>query len=365
MYAAVALGGKYVDDVEDSNAEWLCKPFLPFGSLVILDGDPGQGKSVITILIAANASAGKEILPGSIESYSQPIRSGLVISEDDDSIVRGRLKAAGYGFDRSIMIMNTKHHGKYLKFPDGVGIVKKFIIANNLRLLVIDPISQYIGEKIQTHNESSVRDALGPLADVARDTECCILLVRHLNKAGQMKAMYRGGGSIAFSALARSGLITGQLPDGHYGIAQIKCSYAREFKGTLAYSVEEWEEDEEIPVIEWQGVVEVDADDLSKGPQSRKGPEPTSQNAIRDVLDQLFQAKDTWPQKEVYKNLEDAGCSTDRKTVDKVRAEMGITSHPIRLPNKKYAGWEWTIKQSKLSVSAVSGASGVSGDDDE
>jgi hypothetical protein len=348
-YRGKARDGVYIDDVEDRDVEWLCKPWFPFASLVIIDGDPGQGKSMMTSKVVANASSGIEILPSS-ESYGEPIRCGLIASEDDDYIIKGRLRAAGYKFDRSVVVMNTRYRGKYLKFPEGAKRVRKFITENNLDLLIIDPISQYIGEKIQTHNESSVRDALGPIQDIAQETGACIVMVRHLNKNGDMKAMYRGGGSIAFSALARSGMITGELPNGRFAIAQVKCSYARKFQGALAYSVVEWEENEEIPVIEWHGEEDIDVNDLTKGPRNRKGPEPTSQNAIREVLDQLFETKDTWPSNDVIQQLKDAGCSTDQKTVDKVRAELGITARPVRRPDKKYAGWEWSLKEVKQSA---------------
>ena len=101
---------------------------------------------------------------------------------------------------------------RFLPSHTGRKEMRAFIVANGLRFLIIDPISAFIGENIHTHNEASVRAALGPLADIARETGCCIVLVRHMNKDGSMKALYRGTGSIAFSALARSGIITGALP---------------------------------------------------------------------------------------------------------------------------------------------------------
>jgi hypothetical protein len=348
------------DDYNELDIEWLNRPFFPFGYLVMVDGDPGQGKSLITTSVVANAASGKPVLPIGESQISDPIHCGMIGAEDDiEESVIGRLRAAGYVRNRHIWFMKLKRKkgkkGKkndieVLTFPDGIERVREFIVVNRLRLLVIDPVSAFIGENIQTHNDASVRRALGPLVDVAKMTGCCIILVRHLNKSGQMKAMYRGSGSIAFSGIARSGLITGELPNGDFGIAQVKCSYARRFKGTLTYSISEWEENEEIPIIAWRDEVETDADYLIGGPKSKKGPEPFSQNAIMDVLDQLFNEKDTWPQKDVIEQLSDAGCSTDQKTLDKARAKMGIISRPVHIAKGKFASWVWTTNIEKQRV---------------
>ncbi len=361
------------DDYDELDIEWLNKPFLPFGYLVMVDGDPGQGKSLITTNIVANAASGKAVLPVGDSHVSGPIHCGMIGAEDDiEESVIGRLRASGYVRNRHVWFMKLKRikdkNGKkrdieVLTFPDGIERVREFIIVNELRLLVIDPVSAFIGEDIQTHNDASVRRALGPLVDVAKMTRCCIILVRHLNKSGQMKAMYRGSGSIAFSGIARSGLITGELPDGRFGLAQVKCSYARRFKGTLTYSIAEWEDNEEIPIIDWHDEVETDADFLIGGPKAKKGPEPFSQNAMMDVLEQLFEEKDTWPQKDVIQQLTDAGCSTDQKTLDKVRAKMGIISRPVHVAKGKFASWIWTTQTEKQTVQSTRQDSKDSSDD--
>ncbi len=218
------------DDVEEREIVWLQKPLLAFGSLAIIDGDPGEGKSLITASAVANATRGLDVLPYG-ECFGEPINCGMIGGEDDlNSVVVARLRAAGYERSRRVFFMGLKRRkGKLelLTFPHGTERVRSFILQNDLGLLVIDPITSFLGEEVKSFVDASVRAALAPLAEVARDTDCCIVLIRHLNKNGKMQAMYRGGGSIAFSALARSGLITGKLPDGSgMGIAQVKSSHA-------------------------------------------------------------------------------------------------------------------------------------------
>src|SRR3546814_2954020 len=80
-------------------------------------------------------------------------------------------------------------------------------------LLVIDPIMAYMGEKVNTNNDASVRAALQPLKELAQETGCAVVIVRHMNKSKEGPAMYRGGGSIAFTGLARSALVAHKHPD--------------------------------------------------------------------------------------------------------------------------------------------------------
>jgi hypothetical protein len=277
-------------------------------------------------------------------------------AEDDlGQAVIGRLRAAGYARNRNVRFLKLRpgKDGKpeMLTFPDGTERVRRFIEKNRLRLLVIDPVSSFIGENIHTHNEASVRRALAPLADIARDTGCCIVLVRHLNKDGSMKAMYRGGGSIAFSAIARSGIITGVCPDdGSFGLAQVKCSYAERFKGVVRYSVAHWDGNDRIPVIDWgESDESLTADAIAKGPSDRKGPEPEAQEAVRAVLEPMFAERQTWASEVCKARIKAAGASTHPAVQAKVKKSMGIRSEPdSRTGTGAIAGWVWTTR--KISV---------------
>ena len=359
--ANVDTGDEYVsaDEIEEERVTWLNHPFLPFGCLVIIDGDPGQGKSVITSGMVARAARGKPALPFGNTMYSEPVPCGMIGAEDDiGQAVIGRLRAAGYEKGSgNIWFMKLRRDDKgnieQLTFPHGTERVRAFIMTNDLKLLIIDPISAFIGEQIHTHNESSVRTALGPLVEIARETGCCIILVRHLNKDGSMKALYRGTGSIAFSALARSGIITGVCPDdGSFALAQVKCSYARKFDGVVRYSVREWEENEDVPVIEFgEWTQDLTADDIAKGPKERRGPDPEVQDVVRAILEPMFQERDTWSEGECMKALRDAGVQASRPTIMKVRNTLGIRTTPVREKSGKLGKWVWTTK--KLSRSGV------------
>jgi hypothetical protein len=160
--------------------------------------------------------------------------------------------------------------------------------------------------------------------------------------------------------VSRVHLLAGELPPGvgedgaKYAIAQLKNSHLERIPGTaLSYVVEDSEiiADEDgnmVPRVRWCGKVSIDADVLANGEPKRRGPEPTSQGMIRELLTEMFDEKDTWSAAKVKQALADAGYK-DNKTYDKVRAQMGIRS--VRVMKRGSAGvvqWVWTVKKDKV-----------------
>jgi hypothetical protein len=341
----------WADDVEEVELQWAQKPLFPFGSLVIIDGDPSQGKTLLTQTIVANATNGIPLMPFG-EHCGREIRCGMIGAEDELSIVVSRLRAAGWQRgNRSVAFHKLKkRRGKIeqLIFPDGIERIRAFITSGNLELVVVDPITAFLGEDVKSHVDASVRTALAPLVQVANDTGCCIILIRHLNKQNPMKAIYRGGGSIAFSAIARSGLITGQLDNGRFGIAQVKCNYAEKMPVTLSYSITGWSEDHTIAIVEWHGEADVDADTLVAGPKGKPGPNSDVQDEIIDVLEAMFAENDTWTVKDAKAEIKAAGISATEKTIKKARDRLGIRSGSEFDENGRIGGWIWTNKPHKI-----------------
>lgn len=347
----------WAGDVTRTKVRWLQRPVLPFGALVVIDGDPGQGKSTICVGMVANAVNGMDILPFG-EHCGRAIKCGIIGAEDDiESVVIGRLEAAGYvpeEHGRMIGFLKLKRKRgriEQLLFPDGIERVRSFIAANGLELVIIDPITSFLGENVKSHVDASVRMALGPLGEVARDTGACIVLVRHLNKNGQLQAMYRGGGSIAFSAIARSGLITGVLPDSEgsrFGLAQVKCSYAPKMNVTLSYSVEGWDEDTEIPLIAWHGEASLSADDLAS-PRNKPGPQAEARNECSDAIRELMDEQDPWDSDEIYKVIRKEG-GWSKTTINRARKEAGVRSYAVFAEDGRIERWEWTMNVRKIRI---------------
>jgi hypothetical protein len=346
----------WADDVEETRLKWLQKPLFAFGTLNIIDGDPSQGKTLLTQSMVANATNAMPLVPFG-DHCGYEVKCGIIGAEDDlNTVVVGRLRAAGWerGNQSVAFYRLATKRGKIqqLTFPDSAEPLRSWILTAGLEFVVVDPITSFLGEDVKSHNDASVRMALGPLGEIARDTGCCIVLVRHLNKSGDMKAMYRGGGSIAFSAIARSVMITGVLPesdDGRFAIAQVKCNNAERMGPALAYSIGGWNDDSTIPVITWHGEADVTADQLVSGPKSKHGPEAYAQEELRGILEEMFAQNDTHSSAEMLVVLKHHGFRDDSGVVKKVKRDLGIVSRRLfrRGEMSSQGSWVWTTAPEK------------------
>jgi len=188
---------------------WLWNRRIPFGKLTILDGDPGLGKTALALDLAARVSAA---LP--LEDDPEPPwnPSGVVLINAEDGLgdtIRPRLEAAGADLSR-IVAFDWDH---LPIFPDHLPILRDAIAAVSASLVIIDPVMAVLAASIDAYRDHDVRRFLQPLAQLAEDTKVAMLLVRHLTKQPGPKALYRGGGSIAFAGAARSVLLVAPDPD--------------------------------------------------------------------------------------------------------------------------------------------------------
>ena len=198
-----------LSQVRAASIRWLWKPFLPRGKLAVLDGDPGMGKSMLTIDLAARLSRGGPLPDGT--TADGPHVTLLLSAEDDaGDTTRPRAEAAGADLDRVIVV--TSPAGGPLTFPGDFPELAKLVKRHAPSLIVIDPITAFLPTDVAANADQSVRRVLSRLAVIAEQAGCAVLLVRHLRKAGGAKAVYRGAGSIGIIASARTGLLAACLP---------------------------------------------------------------------------------------------------------------------------------------------------------
>ena len=221
-----------MSDVESVKVEWVWHPYIPRGKLTLLEGDPGQGKSWITLAISTALSLG-DGLPGQ-DIKTRPGRVLILTAEDGlGDTVRPRLDAMG---------ADVTHIYAYKEVDafDAAGLDRLEHEADELRpdLIVVDPIVAYIGASVDIHRANETRAVLARLASIAERTRSGIVAVRHLNKASGGKAIYRGLGSIDFTAAVRSVLLVGQDPEdttsGAGAVVHIKSNLAPT-GGSLGY----------------------------------------------------------------------------------------------------------------------------------
>ncbi|WP_310964750.1 AAA family ATPase [Nocardioides terrisoli] len=337
---------------ESKQVRWVWEGRIPLGKITIIDGDPNMGKSVIANADLASRVTTGSAMPDGGDGLGEPRSVVLVVAEDDiGDTVRPRLEAAGADLDYMFtMPVQRNDAGQVipLTIPDDLERLREVIEEVDAALVVIDPITAFLSESINSHNDASVRRALSPLKEVAEETGAAVLLVRHLNKSGDAKAIYRGGGSIAFSGAARSALVVERLPsDPEWSaLAQVKGNLSRKSL-TIKYRVVSAGPEGKVAAIEWGETCELSADDLLSKPDARKNA-PARTEAKAFLMDVL--ADGPLLVAVVQKHATAAGISWT--TVKRASTELGVVKETSRKATGKrqIEGWVWSLPKGLKSA---------------
>ena len=192
-------------EIEPREIEWLWYPFIPYGKVTLLQGDPGDGKSTFMLTIAALLTRGEPLPFTETAKPLTPISVIYQTTEDDadDTIVPRFIKANG---DRERLLFISEKESP-LTFDDGR--ILSAIRETGARVLILDPLSSYIGD-CQINAANEVRPRFNCLIRIAKETGCAIVIINHLNKMFGTKAIYRTPGSIDIVGAVRSALLIGK-----------------------------------------------------------------------------------------------------------------------------------------------------------
>lgn len=227
-----------LDEVEPKSVDWLWPGHIPTGMLTIISGDPGVGKSYLTNAIDAMVSTGRS-WPGTNESLSSGPGSVVMLNAEDslEHTVVPRLIASGADLSRIRAVSGVRtreSHTTHFCLGRDIDVLRGAITEiEECRLVVIDPVSAYLGNLDANRNEE-VRGVLAPLARLAEENGVAIVLVSHLTKSAQgVPAIYRTLGSIAFLATARAAFQVDRDPnDDEWRILfPAKCNIGPELDG--------------------------------------------------------------------------------------------------------------------------------------
>ena len=295
-----------MSEVDTQTVEWLWEPYIPFGKVTIVQGNPGEGKTTFALRLAAACTTGRELpnmkpLPPFNVIY-QTAEDGL------GDTVKPRLMEAEADLDRVLVIDEAKRE---LTLSDER--IEKAITQNGARLIILDPIQAYMGEKTDMNRANEVRPMFRRLADVAERTGCAVILIGHLNKAAGGQSAYRGLGSIDFRAAARSVLLIGRVkrePNVRV-IIHDKSSLAPEGK-PVAFCL-----DPETG-FSWIGEYDITADELLSGAGGNNATK--TEQAERLILDLLADGKEL-ASEDIVKAAAEAGIS--ERTVQNAKSGMG------------------------------------------
>lgn len=251
------LPGVRADQVETRAIDWLWRKRLAYGKLSILDGDPGKGKGLLGADLAARITTGRAMPDEDPRARHEPASVVLITPEDEaEDMIVPRLIAAGADLTRVVILNSiaTDDAGgeRPITFPRDTPLLEQVIEANDARFLIIDPIMACLDADVKVQNDQEVRAALQPLKQLVARKHVAGLMMRHMNKSGGDKALYRGGGSIAFTGLARVAMLLAEHPDDDrlVALAGVKSNAGR-LPATLSFAIEAEHEDG-VPHIVWQ-----------------------------------------------------------------------------------------------------------------
>ncbi len=203
-----------IADVQREEVDWLWMDRIPKKKLTIIEGDPGTGKSWLTMNIACAVTLGAA-LPG--QGTRDPANVLLLTAEDGlADTIRPRLEDMGANLSRVNALEGIKNKdGKEECFSlaDDIEALEEALKNGEYALVIIDPINAYLGGNIDTYKDSALRSVLTPLAKLAERFNVAIVCVRHLSKGSGIKAIYRGVGSIGYTAAARVVHLVGINPN--------------------------------------------------------------------------------------------------------------------------------------------------------
>lgn len=308
-------------EIEPEDIEWLWPERIALGKLTLIVGEPGVGKTFLTCDMMSRVSRGKEWPDG---TSCQPAEALFITAEDDpNDTIRPRLdkhKADPERIHHMDCVEDENGRERHLSLKEHLRSVDEFLLANTeIELVVIDPISAFMGE-VDSHNNTAVRQVLGPVAILAGKHKVSIVGITHLNKS-QGKSINRVLGSIGFVAAARAAWQVSRDPEDNERRLMVPVKNNIGLSHGLAYTINDGR-------LEWdEGEVFLSADEIdAMGDQSKLGQ---AKQWLSDFLN-----KPT-PSKEVKEAAEVEGFS--KSTLRRAKGGLDVIS-------RQHGGqWYWML----------------------
>ena len=319
-----------MEQVEVEKIDWLLYPFIPFGKVTIVQGDPGEGKTTMVLQIIAKLTKGEAVLPSGSDEPAleaktvdlEPVNVIYQTAEDGlGDTIKPRLLSAGADCSR---VMVIDDNDQALTMMDAR--LEEAIIRTKARLVVLDPIQGFLGAAVDMHRANEIRPLMKRVAVLAEKYHCAIILIGHMNKNSNGKSSYRGLGSIDFQAAARSVLIVGRIKDEPEirVVCHVKSSLAPEGK-SIAFRLDK------DTGFEWIGEYDISADDLLSGDNRGK-----KIHAAKEFLQEVL-ASGSVAQTKVAEEAESRGIK--KKTLWNAKKELEINS--VKIGNQ----WFWMLPE--------------------
>lgn len=310
---------EYYSNVTPKSIDWLWYPYIPFGKLTVIQGDPGEGKSTFVLNLVSLLTRGQPMPDG----YKVPNPGVAIYQCAEDGVadtIKPRLEQAGADCERVAYIIDDDIA---LTLEDGR--IESAIRETGAKLFIIDPIQAFIPPDSDMQNATKMRTVLRKLAGTAEKYGCAVILVGHMNKGSGTKSLYRGLGSIDIAAIARSVLMISRdenRPTIRY-MYPIKSSLAPE-GAAIGFSFRDG------GGIEWQGRYDINTAALSDSITVKTSKREKARAKMLQMLEQGDK-----PATEIYAELAEIGVGS--RTVEKVKKEMQVKTY------RSGGCWYWQL----------------------
>ncbi len=321
-----------VADVKSEPIDWLWPQRIALGKLTIIAGDPGLGKSLLTLYLAARVSRGGK-WP---DNPDVPAACGNVVllSAEDDvaDTIRPRLDAAEADVSKIVVLQAVRkvdphtdsiHEEMFSLDRDLPALEEAIKRTGNVKLLVVDPITAYLG-KTDSHKNADIRSLLAPLSNLAARYKVAAVAVSHLNKNAGNSSIYRTMGSLAFVAAARAVWVVTQDKDNPARrlFLPVKNNIAKDSFG-LAYSVMDSQSYPGIGIVAWEpDPVTITADQAL----ALDSTDMDERNAMKEAVSWLTETLSSGKvlSNDVYNWAKEAGIA--RRTLERAKQRLNIQS---------------------------------------
>lgn len=335
------------DEIKLRNIEWIWKPFLARGELTVFAGLPDGGKGTTVANIVATIT-GHRPFPGETTYTLDAQDTVLMFSaeESHDTTTLPRILAANGNRSKVIFVKGVEAQGRtkerVIRLLNDMEPIRNLLKQNpQIGLLVIDPIDCYFGGA-KKNSAEDVTQIYGSLKKLAEDFNVAILIVDHLNKNGDNAAIHRISGAGAAGARPRLAWVFGK-DKSEQNIRHIACLKGNiltenEKKGRKFFLKSVFIDIDGKPssqsCVEWDGLSELDADDLLANPDAAERARGKAERFLRDL-------KVPTPHTEIIEAA--ALLSVSITTLNRAKKELGMIS------SKKGDEWFWIpLKNEKL-----------------
>lgn len=328
--------------VEAAPIPWLWRPYLAYGMIHLLSGEPGCGKTWLALAFAAALTVGK--VPFSGEACRPHDVVYLSVENSPQYVVRPRFDILEGDANRLHVLQGAvtgegpKARREGVRLSD-IPLLESALKQTGAQFLVVDPIQSYLGHDVDMHRSNETRPILDSLTKLAEKYNACFLILRHFAKSAAGSPINRGLGSIDVTAAARTELHAGKCDD------QSVMALAKTNIGELAKSIGY---ETNAGAFRWTGETSITANDLGASGGMSEEDRDAASEASQCLADMLRGGPKL--SSEVLSEMKELGVS--ERSVRRAKLKLGVKTR--KRAGQRYGLWEWYLEDYEFGEIATS-----------